>query len=52
MPEEVLILENRKYITIRSFGEVSVDELKKVIREVMLIHQEYGIAKVIVDSSQ
>lgn len=52
MPEEILILENRKYITIRSFGEVSVDELKKVIREVMLIHQEHGIAKVIVDSSQ
>ena len=52
MPEEVSISENRKYITIRSFGEVSVDELKKVIRKVMLIHQEHGIAKVIVDSSQ
>ena len=52
MPEEVSISENRKYITIHSFGELSVDELKKAIREVMLIHQEHGIAKVIVDSSQ
>ena len=52
MPEEVSISENRKYITIRSYGEVSVDELKKVIREVMLIHQEYGIEKVIVESGQ
>ena len=52
MPEEVSISENRKYITIRSVGGLSVDELKKAIREVMLIHQEHGIAKVIVDSSQ
>jgi hypothetical protein len=52
MPEEVFISENRKYISIRSFGELSIDELKKAIREVMLVHQEYGIAKVLVDSSQ
>ena len=52
MPEEVSISENRKYISIRSFGELSIDELEKAIREVMLIHQEYGIAKVLVDSSQ
>lgn len=52
MPEEVSISENRKYIIIRSFGEASVDELKKTIREVMRVHQEYGIAKVIVDSTQ
>jgi len=52
MPEEVSISENRKYITIHSFGELSVDELKKVIRKVMRVHQEHGIAKVIVDSSQ
>ena len=52
MPEEVSISESRKYITIRSFGKLSVDELKKAIREVMLVHQEYGIAKAIVDSSQ
>ena len=52
MPEEVSISESRKYINIRSFGKLSVDELKKAIREVMRVHQEHGIAKVIVDATQ
>jgi len=52
MPEEVSISESRKYINIRSFGELSVNELKKAIREVMLVHQEYGMEKVIVDSTK
>lgn len=52
MPERVTIREDLQIIQVDSYGDVTEEDLKGSLDEVMRVHGETGISKVLVDATQ
>jgi hypothetical protein len=52
MPEDIFVNKELGVIEIKSYGDVTEEELYNVLGEVELIVKEHGIQKVLVDTSE
>lgn len=52
MPDDIKINKEYGVIEIRSFGKVSMKDIESSIKRVKQIHEEIGIDKVLVDTTE
>ena len=52
MPDDVRIREDLQIIQVDSHGDVTAENLKRSLEEVVRIHQKRGLSKVLVDATK
>jgi hypothetical protein len=52
MPEAVELLHDGQIIHVRSYGEVTIDELRASLADVKRIREERGVNRLLVDASE
>ena len=52
MPETVSLNDELSIIEVRSFGDVTVEDIEGSFREVKRVREESGVGKVLVDASE